>query len=181
MAGFTARDVQVEVDASDALHGLQVKEEHARSELRAYMEELGLYAWESMMLYVRGRQRLEAVVDRTGVRRDPVTGNLEESMGARQPFRWTLYHHGGTGVYATPPRDPITARADRFPATVVPTRRPRLAGGKGFLRFVGRGGRIYFRRSVLGQDPNPFVERGWRLASIYANATHGELGRRIAT
>ena len=72
------------------------------------------------------------------------TGDLGVEIGS--DLRYALYVHNGTGVYG------------QYGSPIVPTH------GQ-FLVFTPRGsGRVVFARSVLGQEPNPFLKDALPLA-----------------
>lgn len=169
-----ASPYEVHVDASDALLGLDRARRKVRRTLPEALDDLGLYAQRHMLLYVHGS--LAEKISRS-LTREVRPGEWEKSVGAEGPHPFPLYVHEGTGVHGRY-RRPITARADRGPATVLSTRRARLRAG-GVLRFIGRDGAVVYRRSVAGQRPNPFVRRAHASTSIYANARVQRLGREI--
>lgn len=170
--------IDYEVHVRDATEGLEATERRAVTGVISYLEKMGVYARRAMAMYVVGR--LQRMLSRTSLRRIGAD-TWEIVVGPRTYARWPLYVHGGTGIYRELNPDMITARHDRAPATVIETRRPRrTAAGGGVMRFVGRGGRVYFLREVTGQRANPFVRRSYDKTRIYANAQAHRLGREIA-
>lgn len=146
--------------------------------LKEEIDELGKFAHRSMLLYTVGRERLQARIGITGVYRI-APSYWEQVAGAKGPHPFPFYVHGGTGVRG-PYRRPYGALADRAPATVISTRRPRLTKAQGgVLRWQDSSGKVFYRRQVAGQRPNPFVERAYRDAQVYASGRVQRLGQRL--
>lgn len=157
--------------------GLGLAAERGHDAVEDFLDELGMYAQFTMLLYVGGKRRLVAKLDRS--RTTSVGDRMEKKVGVRGPQVWPWYVHGGTGIYG-PTGTHITARDDRGPASVINTHRRRLTKPQGgVMRFIGRGGAVYYRRSVAGQKANPFVERAWEATKIYGAGRIHTVGNKI--
>lgn len=147
--------------------------------LKEEIDELGKFAHRTMLLYTVGKARLQQRIGRTDVVRI-APSYWEEVTGAQGPHPFPFYYSYGTGIYGDKGAR-YGARHDRAPATVVSTHRPRLTKAQGgVLRWEDASGRVFYRRSVRGQEGDPFVERAYADTNIYARARVQRLGERIA-